>query len=254
MVSVIIAVLLLAALLRLQFGFGFVPAVAPEVIVEIVLSGLLVLLYKRQNDIQRNQTTILQSQNKLNRPILRTEGHQVRPHETGREELQVRLSNVGRTTAMDLRFGLYTGFLEEDQFESALTTVKLTRLESESAWNHSKGEHLDPSDPEVTYTAHPLLLAYDKPSNSGESVTTGSIKGRLEYLSENMESDNVRLRGVILYRDSTGEPFEEALFDRWYHPSIESTKNLNELLTGESLHTELEPFIIPSDPPIGVTN
>lgn len=174
-------------------------------------------LQKEVVNIQRRQADISERQQELSvieqRPVLQVEGYRPADAEYSRyssSALEVKVSNIGRTPAMDLKVEFVTGFADTLPLSSGQNLISVRRKEEDDNWYHEWGENLENGKNDVIYVGEPLMIVW-------HNIDTDNTKQRaLEFVKNRDEEfenvDEIRLKATLVY-DGVDQSYAEPVFD-----------------------------------------
>jgi len=220
------------------------------VIVNTALTIALIAIYIRMYGAQSTQATIAKRQvsltKSLERPILRVTGYRPADPDYSRyssSALELRISNIGRTPAQELKIKLTSGFPEESPLSSGQTTVSLRRKNEDDDWMHEWGESMETGESDVVLVGEPLMVGWGKEST--EEQHTKALEF-LNFEAEDFEDQSqLRLRAELTYT-GVGTEFSEEVFD--YIGRVETYGGMDAILSHGKRYNGSQGFEITSDP------
>lgn len=202
-----------------------------NILLNAILTIALIIIYdriskeqRRQADLQaevadtqRKQTELMKQQQEFTeleqRPVLQVEGY--RPAEPASSRystsaLEIKVSNIGRTPAMDLKIELITGFLEEHSLSSGRNLISVRRKDEDTDWYHEWGENHEADERNTVYIAEPLMIVWH---NDDENSTKQRALEFMKFEDEEFsEIDKIRIQANLIYEGIT-ESHSEPIFD-----------------------------------------
>lgn len=211
-----------------------------ETWIPIVLSGLLVLLYKQQKNILEEDHI----------SDVKIEGYRGGAKEWGSNPnyIQVKLSNIGKGIAKDfkLKTKVNTGELDEG--------IKNTRSMSRNVggqkeWVRGDADYLDGKEQDIVLESLLILNYYDKENDSRYG---GSISSFSEGISQT-DSNEYEVTAWVTYTDQLGEQHEKLLFHYTGLDTDKQIESVNELfLEGYNpMHPDIHDYVLPPNKKLG---
>lgn len=168
-------------------------------------------------EIQQEQAEIARNQRELSvneqRPVLQVEGYRPADPEYSRYSttaLEVKISNIGRTPAMDLKVEFVTGFLDTQPLLSGRNLISIRRKEEEDNWYHEWGENLEANSSSTMYIGEPLMIVWH--NTDLEKTKQRALEFMKNEDEEFEEIDEIRLKANLVY-EGIEQSYTESLFD-----------------------------------------
>ena len=167
--------------------------------------------------VQQDQTEIARKQRELavheQRPVLQVEGYRPADPEYSRystSALEVKVSNIGRTPALDLELEFVTGFLDTQPLLSGRNLISVRRKEEDDNWYHEWEENLEANSNSTVYIGEPLMIVWR--NSNIEDTKQRALEFMKNEDEEFEEVDTIRLKANLVYK-GIGKSFREPIFD-----------------------------------------
>lgn len=182
--------------------------------------------------IQRRQTELMEQQQELSileqRPILQVDGYRPAEPESSRystSAIEVIVSNIGRTPALNLKIEFITGFPQERVLSSGRSLISVRQKDEDDEWRHEWGENLEANQQNVVYVGEPLMIVWH--NSDLDKTKQRAIEFMKNEDDEFRDDDRIRLKANLVY-EGMGRTYSEPIFD--YAVSLESYGGMRTVL------------------------
>lgn len=187
----------------------------------VILTGGLVALYGLQYRTQKAQRELMGIEQE---PTVLVDGFRGGTEDRGGvESFEIRLSNLGRNPATDLKLKVAAGFHGDTPFLGGIETKPLeeaafiqgmetqSRDEDDREWQKDYGDYLEPQERGAEFVAYDLPVRWSNTVDEAAGVL--ALSQLRQELAPYEKPDTLRLKIWVQFRDHEDEKQQEEVLD-----------------------------------------